>query len=338
MKPYLNMDKFFYVIDGLNKIGPYSKDEILQMLFSAHISLTDSILDTRDYILSPLLQHEDFGGSGGVNATMNKQTLSPNPVAKRIDFSSLRADLPKKSLDARKERKLARQMRENEITSGGQAPAPAVSASPQVVPESTKAMPPVFGDDPTTITQITTTTKVINSNSNLNFYLKLRDKEYGPFKFLILLSLYKENKITLDSAIKTETEKSYRKLSDYLPAELQKSIHMTPIMNSNVVPKNFWKRKNFRLDYEEMVIISNETYSLVAKSIDLSIDGIAVFWVYDIPLNEKFSLTLFDNSKNLVQINGTLVRKEAIENTDNFPLFKAVFLFDQKIDIKSFIP
>ena len=319
MKNYSNMDKFFYVTDGTNKIGPYSKDEILQMLFSAHISLTDSILDTRDNILSPLLQHEDFGGAGNVNATVNKQPISQNVIAKRIDFSSLKTTLPKTSMDVRKERKLKRQTPEG------------------TEKEPTQAVPPVLGDDPTAITQITSTTRVINANTNLNFFLKLGEKEYGPFKFLILLSLFKENKITLDSAIKTANDTSYRKLADFLPAELQKSIHMTPIMNANVVPKNFWKRKNLRLDYEEMVIITNESYSLVAKSIDLSAEGIAVFWVYDIPVNEKFTLTLFDKAKNLVQVPGTLVRKEAIPNNDNFPLYKAVFIFSEKLDIKNFI-
>ena len=321
MKNYSNMDKFFYVTDGTNKIGPYSKDEILQMLFSAHISLTDSILDTRDNILSPLLQHEDFGGAGNVNATVNKGPISQSVMAKRIDFSSLKTNLTKTPEELRKERKLKRPVNPDAGTE----------------PTTTRAMPPVLGDDPTSITQITSTTRVINSNNNLNFYLRLKEKEYGPFKFLILLSLYKENKINLDSQIKTEHDKAYKKLSDFLPAELQKSIHMTPIMNSSVVPKNFWKRKNLRVDYEEMVIIANENYSLVAKSIDLSADGIAVFWVYDIPLNEKFTLTLFDVAKNLIQISGTLTRKEAIPNNDNFPLFKAVFIFSEKLDIKNFI-
>jgi hypothetical protein len=328
------MDKFFYVTDGLNKIGPYTKDEVLRMLFSAHISLTDSILDTRDNMLVPLLQHEDFGGAGNVNATMNKQPIAPNPVAQKIDFSSLRNDLPKTAMELRKERK------EKALASGLAPAAPkAAPAAPAPVaePEPTRVIAPVLGDDATSITQITSTTRVINSNNNLNFFLKLNDKEYGPFKFLVLLSLYKANKIGLDSSIKTDLDKSYRKLSDFLPAELQKSIHVTPIMNTNVVPKNFWKRKNVRLDYEEMVILANDTYSLVAKSIDLSADGIAVVWVYDIPLNEKFKLTLFDPAKNVVQLSGTLTRKEAIPNSDGFPLFKAVFIFDQKLDIKNFI-
>ena len=336
VKKYLNMDKFFYVSDGLNKIGPYSKDEVLRMLFSAQISLTDYILDTRDNIFCPLLQHEDFGGAGNVNSTVNKQPISQNAMAKNIDFSSLRNDLPKSAMDLRRERKAAAPA----AAAPAAAPAPVAKAAapePAVNSEPTMVLAPVLGEDLTTFTQITSTTRVISNNNNLNFYLKLKDKEYGPFKFLVLLSLYKGNKIGLDSAIKAEQDKGYRKLSDFLPAELQKSIHMTPIMNANVIPKNFWKRKNLRLDYEEMVIIANETYSLVAKSIDLSTDGIAVFWVYDIPLNEKFTMTLFDPAKNVVQVTGTLMRKEAIPNVDGFPIFKAVFIFDQKLDIKSFI-
>ena len=327
------MDKFFYVSDGLNKIGPYTKDEVLRMLFSAQISLTDFILDTRDNIFCPLLQHEDFGGAGNVNSTVNKQPISQNAAAKKIDFSSLRNDLPKNAMELRKERK-ARQSAEPPT------PAPAYiapAAEAAINSEPTKVIAPPPAEDPTSFTQITSTTRVINNNNNLNFYLKLKDKEYGPFKFLVLLSLYKGSKIGLDSAIKTDQDKSYRKLSDFLPSELQKSIHMTPVMNSEVVPKNFWKRKNLRLDYEEMVIIANETYSLVAKSIDLSSDGMAVFWVYDIPLNEKFTLTLFDPAKNVVQVTGTLTRSQAVPNTEGYPLFKAVFIFDQKLDIKSFI-
>ena len=186
---HCNMDKFFYVTDGLNKIGPYSRDEVLQMLFSAHISLTDSILDTRDNMLCPLLQHEDFGGAGNVNATMNRQPISTNAVANKIDFSSLRNEMPKTATDLRRERK-ERQMQ-------GSAMNPAVAkAQPE---EKTQLMRPTPANDATSITQITTTTRVINSNNNLNFYLKLKDQEYGPFKFLVLLSLYKGNKIGLDT-------------------------------------------------------------------------------------------------------------------------------------------
>lgn len=310
------MEKFFYVFDGLNKIGPYSKDEILKMLFSAHISLTDSVFDTRDNVLSPLLQHEDFGGSGAViNSSVNARISGDGMAAPKVDFSGLHTDPLKTN---------------KSTTTKPNVKAPTTGTTPA-------ASMPTSNQATSNSAQINTTTKLMNANNNLNFYVNLNNKEYGPFKFLILLSLYKQNKINLTSPVKVQDSATWGKLSDFIPVDVQKSVHMTPIIGSNVLPKNFWKRKNLRLDYEEMVILTNETYSLVAKSIDLSVEGMAVVWIYDIPLNQEFHISLFDSHKNLTQIKGKLVRRESIPNNDNYPLYKAVFIFSEKLEIKNFI-
>ena len=43
-------------------------------------------------------------------------------------------------------------------------------------------------------------TNKIKANTSTNFFLKVKDKEFGPLKFLILLSLFKQNKISLEKA------------------------------------------------------------------------------------------------------------------------------------------
>ena len=310
------MEKCFFVTDGLNRIGPFDKDEILKMLFAAQISLTDSILDSRDNILLPVLQHMDFGGDGNFNSSVNKQPIIANSIAKTIDFSTLRATPLNSGKSPNSEKKINKTDPDKTST----------SANARGVENKQSGL-----------MQTTPTTQFVNTNTNMNFYLKLNKKEYGPFRFLILLSLYQQKKISLESDVRSESDQSWKKLADILPTDLQNSVHMMPIMNSNVLPKNFWKRKNLRLDFEEMVIIANDTYSLVGRSIDLSTDGMAIVWVYDVPLEQEFLITLFDLKRNLVQIKGKLTRKESIPNSDKFPIFKAVFMFLEKLEIKNFI-
>jgi hypothetical protein len=183
--------------------------------------------------------------------------------------------------------------------------------------------------------EVTTTT--MKTNSSVNFYLKVKNKEYGPLKFLLLLSLLKQNKLTPQTSTRTEGETDWHPLADYLPKELQQTIQITPMMSPDVLPKNLWKRKNLRVDYEEIVLINNSRYSLVGKSVDLSPEGIAVIWVYDVPVNEEFELSLFDVDKNVVNLKGRLARKQPLVADSGITFYKAVFLFKERIQLKNFV-
>lgn len=362
------MEKPFYVTDGMNKIGPFSKDEVLHMLYSAHISLLDYIVDSRDGRMCPLLQHEDFGGDGGTHSLSGKggiAGLTPEDLNTKFGFGDLRSRTHKDREEKKKEKMRLEAMgshlrkvidakpeldaKEEQApppvsvipTAYDKAKAPtgpsatAKAASPQAPP------PPPNLDETVTVANVDvdeeTTTTILNSNNSMNFFLKVKGKEYGPLKFLILLSLLKQGKLNADASTRSESEKDFRKLSDYLPKELQRTIQVTPMMSAGVLPKNLWKRKNVRVDYEEMVLINNPRYSLVGKSIDLSAEGIAVIWVYDVPVNEEFNLSLFDLDKNVVTITGRLMRKEPLPNDNGIQFYKAVFLFREKIQIKNFI-
>lgn len=340
------MEKPFYVTDGMNKIGPFSKDEVLHMLYSAHISLLDYIVDSRDGRMCPLLQHEDFGGDGGTHSIARSAGiagLSPEDLNSKFGFRNLRTQTHKEREEKYKERlKRAREESASHLKR-------VIDAKPELaVPtgaEETKKTEPAPAEKTVTVTksaptldvdeEVTTTT--LKSNNSLNFYLKVKNKEYGPLKFLILLSLLKQNKLTPDASTRSETETGWRKLSDYLPKELQQTIHISPMLSAGVLPKNLWKRKNVRVDYEEIVLINNSRYSLVGKTIDLSAEGLAVLWVYDIPVNEEFELSLFDLDKNVVNINARLSRKEPISSENGITFFKAVFLFKERIQLKNFI-
>ena len=87
------MEKPFYVTDGMNKIGPFSKEEVLHMLYNAHISIMDYIVDARDNRMCPLLQHEDFGGEGGTHSITSSSGiagLTPKSLANKYGFGELR--------------------------------------------------------------------------------------------------------------------------------------------------------------------------------------------------------------------------------------------------------
>ena len=331
------MDKPFYVTDGMNKIGPFSKEEVLHMLYNAHISIMDYIVDSRDGRMCPLLQHEDFGGEGSTHAFVGGggiAGLTPENLSNKYGFGELRKQVHKELEGKKGQIKKASEVQK---TSHLQRIQDAVDANKPGAP--TDDEPTVFGELTkalNTVDQQSTTT-TLKTNNSLNFYVKVKDREYGPLKFLILLSLLKQNKLTGEANTRSENETEWRKLSDYLPKELQQTIKVTPILNSTVLPKNLWKRKNVRVDYEEMVLFNNSRYSLVGKSIDLSAEGIAVVWVYDIPINEEFDLSLFDLDKNMVTVRGRLTRKEPISQETGVPFFKAVFIFKEKIQIKQFI-
>lgn len=352
------MEKPFYVTDGLNKIGPFSKEEVYQLIYGSHISLMDFIIDSRDNRMCPLLQHEDFGGEGATHSITSNTGiagLTPKSLSNKYGFGELRKSQHKEreqKIIEKKERR-PRPPQESHLKE-------VIAANPSLAvptPESTQSkidytriqptpkMPDpapapapakTEQDEPLEINE-NTTSFTLKTNNSLGFYIKVKGKEFGPLKFLILLSLLKQNKIGMTTYTRSQADSEWRFLSDFLPTELQKSIHISPVISSNLLPKTHWKRKNVRVDYDEMVMLNNARYSLVAKSIDISAEGIAVVWVYDIPVNEEFEISIFDVEKNMVTVKAILTRKEPLENTEGFPLFKAVFIFKNKIPIKSFI-
>lgn len=363
--------KPFYITDGLNKIGPFSKDEVMQMLYSSHISITDFIVDTRDNRTCPLLQHEDFGGAGethAITASKGIAGLSPQSLESKFGFGDLRKQVHKDREDKKNAFRRGLAPASSHLSNVIQQrpdlaakPTPPPSAKPAAGPQRASPPPPPVtrvesvattkGVSEDTTTKSVTLTKsmtltvkidesrssnTIKSNTSFNFFLKVKDKEFGPLKFLILLSLLKQNKISLDSLVRSEAEPKWKKLSEFVPEELQKTIHLQAVTSDNVLPKSLWKRKNVRVDYEEMVVCNNDHYSLVGKSLDLSAEGMAVIWVYDVPIDEDFELNFFDLEKNLVTVAARLVRREEIRSGD-VQLYKAVFIFKQKINIKNFI-
>lgn len=315
------MDKHFYVSDGMNKVGPFSKDEVYQMLFNAHISITDFILDSRDNRMCPLLQHEDFGGAGDMNSSGPTPATAKATQLDQFGFAALRktgkalrsANSPKEPIQPKIEAPIA-QKAETEKT---------VLYNTQTSASS--------------IDDLTLATYTLKNNNSLNFYVKTKDKEYGPLKFLVLLSLLKQNKLKPDIQTRTETDSNFHELSYFLPKELLQTIQVTPILNPSVLPKNQWLRKNVRIDYDEIVLLNNPRYSLVGRSLDLSAGGISIIWVYDLDLNEKFEISLFDLDKNLVKVQSYLARKELLPSNSDFKMFKTVFLFNENIQIKNFI-
>lgn len=325
----LEVEKHFYVSDGMNKVGPFSKDEVYQMLFNAHISITDFILDSRDNRMCPLLQHEDFGGAGDNRSSGSSTSAAQTPQADQFGFAALRKQgRVLRSANAPKERTPAQPTVK---------PAEVIKAAPQKTQEIEKTVLYNTQTGVSNLDEIAQASNTLKNNNSLNFYVKTKDKEFGPLKFLVLLSLLKQNKLKSDIQTRTESETQFRPLSHFLPKEILQTIQVTPILNPSVLPKNQWLRKNVRIDYDDIVLLNNQSYSLVGRSLDLSAGGISIIWVYDLPLNEKFEISLFDLDKNLVKTQGYLARKETLQSNGDFTLYKSVFLFNDNIQIKNFI-
>jgi hypothetical protein len=280
------MSKKYYVSDGLNKVGPLVKDEVLNMLYNGHISLTDSIIDVESNEMCSLLQHEDFGGSGA-QKNQARHDLIENTAAYHTGTITLDMDELRDAVKSK-------------------------------YPESAR---PSLND--------------LKKTNSKNFYLHLKGREFGPIKFLVLISLLHEGKIQLTDAACTEGDVNWKALSDFISPDVRQTLHITPVVYDHVLPKSMWKRKNVRLDYSEIIFLNNSAISLVGKAIDLSAEGIGLLWVYDRPVNEIFEISLFDSKKNIYSVQGTLARKEKI--ADATQLHKAVFIFDHKIPIKDFL-
>jgi hypothetical protein len=76
---------------------------------------------------------------------------------------------------------------------------------------------------------------------------------------------------------------------------------------------------------------------LLGRSIDLSAGGISIIWFYDLTLNQKFEISLFDLDKNLVKVKAHITRNEYLASNSEFKMYESVFLFNENIQLKNFI-
>ena len=326
------MKKPFYVTDGLNRIGPFSKEEVLTMLYNATISIMDYVIDSRDNRMCPLLQHEDFGGEGEVHGLVGGKGiagLTPKNLSQKFGFAELRQ---KKNVDRDDRRDAKKKTRPKDgATSHLQE---VINAFPELAAKQSDEEKTVaatgFADEQTATT-------AIKNSMGTAFYVKIKDKEYGPIKYLILLSLLFHNKVDLKAKVRTEGSNDYRELDDFVPDEVEKTMDFEPLFSDELLPRKDWRRKNPRIEFEEIVLINNDDYCFVAKSIDLSNEGISVLCAYEIAEGEAFDISIFDLEKNIQTFKAKSVRNSPMR-AGNIGMFRVAFVFDKKISLKSFIP
>jgi hypothetical protein len=53
-------DKFFYFSDGARRFGPYSRQQVLDLLYQSRVGIMDQIFDSRTQEWTKLYSHGDL--------------------------------------------------------------------------------------------------------------------------------------------------------------------------------------------------------------------------------------------------------------------------------------
>lgn len=179
--------------------------------------------------------------------------------------------------------------------------------------------------------------KQVRAGESCRFYVSLNSKEYGPINFLFLLSLVQLKKIELSSKARLENDLSWKRVEDFVNKDFFYDIEFSPLVREEQLPTPRWKRKNIRIDYDEVVLLNNANHTLVAKALDISSEAIALIWVHAVPVKEEFELSLIDREKKIIRVKAILTRKELLSDEGGESVYKAVFTFTERISMKNFI-
>lgn len=309
------MSKVFLFSDGLNKFGPFTKEEIEKMMFENKLSLTDLIFDTRTKQWSKILLHNDF-----VDDTPEVQEVSDGIAGLMPDRSTVDGEKIKKEgikdlvvsqmIKAAQKEELAKQKKVFTILQDGVT----------VESDSSGKKDKLEFEDLDTE----------------KWYIKEGGVILGPYHFLTILTMMRDH--SLD-------DRNYLRKGKNGPWQIATmAFSLSDISNfeamafgktQSLLPPRAWLRKNLRRDFDLLFYVNDGKQEYIVQGFDISENGISfVTMVPCFSMAQRLLVSLVVAIDNIIKVDGEVLRIETVESKAvDMVLTKYVLKLDQKIDL-----
>ena len=309
------MNKFFIFSDGLNKFGPFSKEEIEKMMFENKLYLTDMIFDIRTKQWAKILLHPDFVDDTPEVVEASDGIAGLMPDRATVDGDKIRKegvkDLAIKGIiDAAKKEEKAKQKKVFTILQEGMT-----SESDN----SGKKDSLEFED--------------LDANK---WYIKEGAVVLGPYHFLTILTMMRDH--SLDERNYVRKGKNGQWLIPtmaFSSQDIQNFAALTPGKTTSLLPARAWQRKNLRRDFDLLFYVNDGRQELIVQGFDISEHGVSfVTMVPVFHIGQKLSCSLVVAIDNIIRVDGEVLRIEKVDSKAvDMMLTKYALKLDQKIDL-----
>ena len=309
------MNKVFLFSDGLNKFGPFAKEEIEKMMFENKLYLTDLIFDTRTKQWTKILLHPDFVNdtpdapevSDGIAGLMSDRFTVDGEKIKKEGIKDLAIN--KMIKDAQKE-ELAKQKKVFTILQDG------VTAESDSSGKNEKLE--------------------LEDLDVEKWYIKEGGVILGPYHFLTILTMMRDHSLDDRNYLRKGKNGPWQiatmafSLSDVASFEA-----MAPGKTQSLLPPRAWLRKNLRRDFVLLFYVNDGKQEYIVQGFDISENGVS--FVTMVPcffINQRLLVSLVVAIDNIIKVDGEVLRIEKVESKAvDMILTKYALKLDQKIDL-----
>jgi hypothetical protein len=303
-------DKYFYFSDGARRFGPYSRQQVLDLLYQSRVGIMDQIFDSRTQEWTKLYSHGDFDVE---ETEKHMVTLGLTPEVRATNVSDV-AELISAKLKSKP---------------GAPPPLPAagVPAAAAKIPEKAKEGTVSGGGLTKSIPQSPTETK--------SWFMKEGAITLGPYHYLTILAMIQDGTLRDNDLLKQKGEKDWKKVVEIFSKEEREQVGaLIPLRIENIAPERANLRKDMRRDINRVLLVSDEKVQYVVQGLDISVGGIAFASLAPhFQVGQVLTCTLTHTTKDIVDVKGTVHRIQTIKSANNeIKLLKYVLIFDEKID------
>jgi hypothetical protein len=309
------MSKVFLFSDGLNKFGPFSKEEIEQMMFENKLYLTDLIFDTRNKQWTKILLHPDFVNdveetpeiSEGIAGLMPD---SATPDGEKLKKEGIKDLAISKMIKAAQKEEIAKQTKVFTILQDG------VTAESD---SSGKKDSLEFED--------------LDAEK---WYIKEGGVILGPYHFLTILTMMRDHSLDDRNYLRKGKNGPWQIATmAFSLSEVANFEAMTPGKTQSLLPPRAWLRKNLRRDFDMLFYVNDGKQEYIVQGFDISEQGISfVTMVPCFALQQRLLVSLVVTIDNIIKVDGEVLRIEKVESKAvDMILTKYALKLDQKIDL-----
>ena len=309
------MNKFFIFSDGLNKFGPFSKEEIEKMMFENKLFLTDMIFDVRNKQWSKILLHPDFVDdtpeivetSDGIMGLMPDRATVDGDKIKKEGVKDLAI---KQIIDAAKKEDKAKQKKIFNILQDG------------ITTE---------GDSSGKVE----TLELEDLDAN-KWYIKEGAVILGPYHFLTILTMMRDHSLDERNFVrKGKTGQWMIPTMAFSSQEMQSFAALTPGKTKSLLPARAWQRKNLRREFDLLFYVNDGKQEFIVQGFDISEQGVSFVTMAPVfNIGQKLSCSLVMAIDNILRADGEVLRIEKVDSKEvDMTLTKYALKLDQKIDL-----
>lgn len=309
-------EKIFFLSNGINLLGPFTKEELLRMVYNGELKKDARVYDISTSQWCKMENHPKF----------TRKDFEENNL---VIFGLHSSNNNETGIKIKRPKKLrALTSKSNPASSKPATAAPPTKANAQPPPLETGFI----------------STSIVEKQSllsNEKWYIADGKFLLGPYHYLSLIYMLKQGTIPFDQSIRREDQKEFKTIEDILTARELKSLTELDCLKYQVeMPKDLTSRRFERKNVDFYLYFTFNGTQYIVQAYDISAYAIAfVTHEGSFSVREKGECAMIQKDESILAVTGSILRKDEVKSRKiDTKLFKYAFFFDREVQLENVIP